>query len=321
MHSGIKYIFFVAMLIGCFSSSMHAQVVAGKADYTYFFLRTMASDQTERAIKVDVDGDGIWDFRFYSSAPYPPGWDKSSTTLYMKTLNTRSSVCRDLVYDIFKPFTYGNACVCDTQSKRTWTTSGEITRLGHVVWHGQAIYPKLTDNYIAVRVRRQDGKEVYGWLKFSQSISPNGFWFALTAVGADTDGWKPTFEVEEVLPTAKKKAYDDVIIPEITPPDSTDEGGDTIVVEPPPPFVDSTLQTYPNPFSDELTVNLQDIEDINRVELLDFQGNLVYQERLYKSQILTIPTTNLQPGQYILRVVRYAHPPSLHRVMCIHRRE
>ncbi|MCB9314430.1 MAG: T9SS type A sorting domain-containing protein [Lewinellaceae bacterium] len=301
--------------------SLSAQIIAGTGEFTYYFLRTIARGQTEKAIKIDVDGDSVWDFRIYGSSPFPEGWVKSSSFIYMQSFHNRARACRTLMDAVVYPFNSGSLCACEEQFNKRWTGTGETILLGQMTWIGGGIWQKLSDKYIAIRID-ENGKDVFGWLKFSQQVAPNGFWLALKGIGADTLGWKPILEVEEYIPPPELKQYEDVFIPEIIPPDTTDEGGDTTIVEPPPPpLVDSSLQAFPNPFGDELTVNLLGIKDIMRLELIDFNGRMVYQERFFKSEIVTIPTSYLPPGQYVLRVVRYSHPPSLIRVLRINPRE
>ncbi len=303
--------------------SVHAQIVAGEGEFTSNLKRSIGSYQTEKALKIDVDGDGVWDYRVYGVPWKPTNYPKSTSYIFVEPLHDNARACRYYTDYVSVPFNKGDTCLCDVPLKKRWTDAGGEVLLGSYPWTGPQIWPKLSNRYIAIRLD-VNGEEVFGWLKFTQYMSPNAFWFALYGIGVNATGWTPAYEVEEYIPPAQLEQYEDVFIPEIIPPDTTDQGGDTTIIEPPPPpplFVDSTFQAYPNPFSDELTVNLLDVKDIKRVELINFNGLTVYQQTLYKAEIVKIPSADLPPGPYILRVVRYAHPPMMLRVVHIYRKE
>jgi hypothetical protein len=62
----------------------------------------------------------------------------------------------------------------------------------------------------------------------------------------------------------------------------------------------STIKVYPNPVSDELTIEIEGNNDRQCFEILNSVGQIVFKGNL--SERTVVPTTNLSPGVYLLKV-------------------
>lgn len=285
----------------------------------HVFKRVENSGGYDGHITLDVNGDGVWDMAFHGSTTYNKDYPKfNSGQVNVGNRNPLFKVCRfDASGNVLAPYYYGETCYClsDTLSWKSKKFDNNNPLIGSVsVGGGPMAWTKLDNAYAYFILESSPGVIDTGWIRFTSRVWTNGFWINVHSIGTNAPGWKPIWHIYKELPKPIKTKYPDKDFTIFNPLE------DTIIVEP-PPLVDSSLQAYPNPFGDELTINLLGIKDIMRLELIDFNGRMVYQERFFKSEIVTIPTSYLPPGQYVLRVVRYAHPPSLIRVLRINPRE
>ncbi len=61
------------------------------------------------------------------------------------------------------------------------------------------------------------------------------------------------------------------------------------------------ISVYPIPFSSEIFIESE--KEIERIEILDINGNIIVQYQNFKSGTITInPPSNLSPGFYLLNV-------------------
>jgi len=67
---------------------------------------------------------------------------------------------------------------------------------------------------------------------------------------------------------------------------------------------DQTLQVYPNPASDHISIDLPLISSPIQLKITDITGKLVYEHASQPTQsILTIPTTGMPSGYYQICII------------------
>ncbi len=322
----LAIIFCLAFLLA--QPSGYGQFVIQDTKYIHHvFKHVENSGGYDGHLALDVNGDGVWDMAFSGTTAYNYQFPKSNSgSLKVDNLTFDFQVCRyGPSGNVIVPFYGWQTCYCledtiHTASSKKFDSSdpliGTMSSGG-----GPWAWTKLDNAYAFFILESSPGVIDTGWVRFTSQVWISGFSINVHSIGTNTPGWNPIWQIFKENPKPIKDDYPDQDYIFLIPPDTTDQGGDTTIIEPPPPFVDSTFQAYPNPFSDELTVNLLDVKDIKRVELINFNGLTVYQQILYKAEIVKIPSTHLPPGPYILRVVRYAHPPMMLRVVHIQRKE
>lgn len=63
-----------------------------------------------------------------------------------------------------------------------------------------------------------------------------------------------------------------------------------------------SIEVYPNPFSDDLTINFRDPQNRIFIGLFDVTGKCVYENTLGSENSMTIPLPQLNPGMYYLKM-------------------
>jgi hypothetical protein len=87
----------------------------------------------------------------------------------------------------------------------------------------------------------------------------------------------------------------------IIPPANTYTGNPTGIES---PTSDAAIQVYPNPFTNEVNINLP-IQNTStaQLELLDMAGRAVWKQTIVGSNSITIPGSELPQGMYFCRVI------------------
>ncbi|QXP53118.1 cellulase family glycosylhydrolase [Cellulophaga sp. HaHa_2_1] len=62
------------------------------------------------------------------------------------------------------------------------------------------------------------------------------------------------------------------------------------------------IKLYPNPSSDKIQIEIGDTEDFSRVSILDFQGRVVYENKITSKGTIEIPLSNYNEGMYFVKL-------------------
>jgi hypothetical protein len=63
------------------------------------------------------------------------------------------------------------------------------------------------------------------------------------------------------------------------------------------------IQVYPNPAREKININLgTNASNIRKVQIVDLSGRVVKEIVPGKSSIVSIPSNNLKPGTYLVRM-------------------
>ena len=78
----------------------------------------------------------------------------------------------------------------------------------------------------------------------------------------------------------------------------------------------SEYKVFPNPFSDMITIDVQQ-QDIDKIEMLDMTGKLLNEEYASGKNQIRIPTNHLQPGVYFLKFTANGNHEGIQKIVKI----
>lgn len=165
---------------------------------------------------------------------------------------------------------------------------------------------------------------IYGHFKYTPSGVDTGlvyvqFWFNENMIGT---AWVPLFEANEWTGFEQEINYTTDDTPDMVTISATpgeNEGSVLFLDELSFTFVTgieektkSDIHVYPNPFLDELYINLNDGQELNAIEIYDLSGKMVHQSAKLNGQN-RIDLNGLEKGLYQMRV--YTSEGVVHHVI------
>jgi hypothetical protein len=255
--------------------------VAFSSPFDQTHLATVAQKQSMPAIPMITISDG-YSFQKNSTSQYSEvgvGLTISGATLPLKFDNP------DVRYKF--PVTYGTSDSTDSKYSAIVPGLGYYGEKRHRVnvvdgW-GVLYLPNDTFNVIRVKSTVKNIDTIYVTaLTLGMNIPRNVTEYKWLAPGHH----EPVLEIDQTLTGVTVRYYSHIIITSIAEDHFTAEN----------------IKIFPNPATDELTVNMADNTSGNQITILDITGKQVYSKFFDKTSNIIIPVSNLANGLYFIRL-------------------
>ena len=264
------YTFIVTAMM--FAVSAHAQIVYTDVDPD---LTITQSDTGSVVQGVDINNDGIIDINM--TAAWAEGYSPQEGYYTIKRVDVGCSAGSQLlmyyffnVLELAKPVSI--TAIIDSASQ-TWSDIpfGATLVVNAIGGNNDPFgdWSDTTDRYLGIRMP-EGGDWVYGWVRVSVAQDSISF-------------------------TIRDYAYNSI-------PDQPILSGQTTTTGIIEHSLDSSINLFPNPARDKLTIALPNTNEKVEVTITDISGKIIYYSRVTQTQKVEVNTQDFAAGVYVVQI-------------------